>query len=111
MTNIERTNERKLDYSNWRRQLKSGEYCMDLDWVEVRYPNNKLKVVALIETKFRGRETKFQKEVMLYFADKMSLPAYTVVYGNLTTFIVIDLKTNKSVKMTEQEYLNFLKTL
>ena len=80
MPNVERTGERRLDYSRWHRERLDGKihFATDVDWLEYRRGRES---VALIETKY-GQPTinRSQRTVMADLANRAGLPFFVVAY-------------------------------
>ena len=124
MSKDETTYNRVSDYSLFHRELGSGYYAIDVDWVEYRAGRGIVALICVtgnIEDKFRihdikkivwGR-TEFERKVINMIADKLEVPAYYVVHDTaLTVFHVHNIKNLKEFKvMTEEDYKKFIKNL
>jgi hypothetical protein len=120
MVKPEFINERDLSYSKWHRLLPSRCYATNLDWIEYRYVNNVLKIVALIEEKSAGGTiSESQKSVMQQISKAINVPAYVVYHdcckclnhNKQWKFLREDLNTGDGVLMNEVEYKSWLVNL
>lgn len=113
------TNNRPSNYSLWRRSLRIG-YCTDGDWFEQKVIGNKLVIVAYIETiqipngKSPLDYPVWDSKVCLAeeISDKMNIPSYYIWHNkDCSHFFVQNSKSNKIIKMFENEYKQFIRNI
>jgi len=117
MPKEELTNNRPDNYSKWRRQ-QSINYCTDGDWFEQRFIDDKLTVVAYIETiNIPDGKTpvdfpiwKSKNALIKDIAEKMQIPCFVVWHtSDCKLFFVQKLGNGKPLKMYEKDYEMFLR--
>ena len=123
MTKPEYSGVRDLTYSSWHRTISPKCYCLNMDWIVYRYIQNELKVVACIEEKDdRANVQKWldssNGKAFLLVANALNVPAYLVSHNcirvkdkNEWVFKALDLRTNVSREMKEEEYKKFIENL
>ena len=108
MVNTEKKYSRDLRYNNWHRTaLPNWCYCTDVDFLEVRYVNGEMKIVAIIETKSGySRLSDFQESVFEQLSKQSGIPWYVVRHNESMT----DFEVNGK-RMNEGEYITWIKSL
>jgi len=115
MTKPEYSGVRDLTYNRWHRTIGSECIATNIDWVEVRYG----KIKAIIEDKDDRSKgiPSWQLRIMTEVAQSLGVPLY-IVFHNCTykpeaewQFRVLNFEANKSVIMSKEEYIKFLKRL
>ena len=120
MIRPEYSNQRDLTYSNWHRTLSTRCLTTNVDFIEGRYNNGELKIVAIIEEKdHRGELRQFQNEVLIQLATALNVPAYLVKHNaqqfpqdkTKWNFEVIELIKKERLYMNEDNYRKFIENL
>lgn len=116
------TGKRPTDYSKWHRGALPKEYFMtDGDWFEQRIKDEKLCSVAYIETIQVSIVDDADKNYPVWpskeslcneIEEKMGIPAYIVWHNSsCTDFLVLRITESNSKRMSQKEYIEFIKTL
>lgn len=119
MPQEEVTNNRPKNYSKFRRTLSFG-YCTDGDFFEQRVKDGELVAVAYIETiqipnyadpkDYPVWDSK--KALAEEIKNKMNIPAFYVYnIKSCNFFYIMPVGTDKILKLSKLEYINFLKHL
>jgi hypothetical protein len=115
-------------FTDWHRKLGCGFYATDVDLVETRIVNGVVVPVCIFELKFVSKWDKVDSEylekrskefsgsvqfkVILYMANVLNIPAYTILYPkNCKDFWMLDMKTNKWEQYNELQLAGFIRTL
>jgi len=98
----------KPGYNQWHwKKLPRYCYMIDLDSIEIRNKQPKT-IIELRSTPTPLND--WQKEIVLNISKKLEIPSYLVYHNNdLTVFDITDLNTDERKKLTEDEYIDFLK--
>ena len=119
MPQEEITDNRPKNYSKFRRTLNFG-YCTDGDFFEQRVKDGELVAVAYIETiqipnyadpkDYPVWDSK--KTLAEEIKNKMNIPAFYVYNTKSCNFFYVNpVGTDKILKLSKLEYINFLKHL
>jgi len=100
--------KKSMTYNDWHRNaLPSWCYCTDVDFLEVRYVNGEMKIVAIIETKSGfSRLSDFQESVFEQLSKQSGIPWFLVRHNEAMT----DFEVNGK-QMNEGEYIAWIKSL
>ena len=120
MVRPEYSGERDLTYSKWHRTLSNKCCATNVDFIEARYKNSQLVIVAILEEKdYRGGLRGFQKDIIVRIANALNVPAYLVRHNakefpqDTTKWIfdITNLITHETYKLNEISYRNFIENL
>ena len=122
-TKPERTGERASEYSLWHRQLGSGCYAVDVDWVEYRF-NRGIVAFICATSRFNSEQhlinskpmvfarTELERKIVKQLSEVMKVPAFFVMHlTDLSLFHVYDLSSMTFKVMNKEEYGDFIKKL
>lgn len=121
----EKIGKRFSEYSKWHRGLGSDYLAVDIDFVEYRTDRG---IVAFIDVtgnledeghilnseKYVWQRTKVQRKILSKLSEISGVPAYFVLHTkDLSLFYVYQIthKIEKPLRMTNQEYAEFIKNL
>jgi len=116
------TGKRPTNYSVWHRKALP-DWCKvtDGDWFEQRSKMGVFKSVAYIETiqvpKVDNADKNYppwssKKSLCIEIEEKMGIPAYVIWHNaECTDFLVLRITETKPKRMSDKEYIEFIKGL